>query len=70
MQSDYSSINPAYHMTAVNDEMTHSYDYIKQPQDTTNTPQFTATNCTPVGKEAREIDFYDAEQHTYEVVNA
>ena len=69
-QPEYSSINPAYHIEAVNDEMTHSYDYIEQPQGTITTPQFTATNCTPVRKEAREIDFNDAEQHTYEVVNA
>ena len=69
-QPNYSSINPAYHMTAVNDEMTHSYDYIQQPQGTTNTPQFKTGKRTPVTMDAKEINFYDTEQHTYEVVNA
>ena len=54
-------------MDAVNDEMTHSYDFIEQPQGTNNIPQFKAAN-TPVRMKDKETDFYDTEQHTYEVV--
>ena len=60
-------MNPAYHMTAVNDEMTHSYDYIEQPQSTNNIPRFKAAN-TPVRMKDKETDFYDTEQHTYDSV--
>ena len=55
-------------MDAVNDEMTHSYDYIEQPQGTNNIPQFKAANPTPMRMKDKETDFYDTEQHTYEVV--
>ena len=54
--------------TAVNDEMAHSYGYI-EPQSTVHTSQFKAAN-TPVTMDAKETDFYDTEQHTYEEVNA
>ena len=57
-------------MEAANDEVTNSYDYIQQPQGTNNTPQFKAANHTPVRMESSESDFFDAEQHTYAVVNA
>ena len=67
-KANYSSTNPAYHMTAVNDEMAHSYGYI-EPQSTVHTSQFKAAN-TPVRMDAKETDFYDTEQHTYEEVNA
>ena len=65
-QLNCGSINPAYHMEAVNDKMTHSYDYIEQPQGT----NYTLQSNTPVRMEASEIDFYDTEQHTYEVIDA
>ena len=69
-QPNYSSLGPTYDMEAENDEVTNSYDYIQQPQDTNNTPQFKAANRTPVSMEGSENDFYDAEEHTYAVVNA
>ena len=56
-------------MEAENNEATSSNDYIQQPQGTNNTQRFKAANCTPVRREASENDFFDAEQHTYAVVN-
>ena len=47
-----------------------SYDYIKQPQDVINTSRIEAANPTPVSMDASGNDFFDAEQHTYAVVNA
>ena len=69
-QPNYSSLGPTYDMEAKNDEMTINYDYIEQPQNTINTPQLSTANRTPVIMEGSENDFYDAEQHTYAVVNA
>ena len=45
----------------------HNLTTIEQPQGTINTPQFKAAN-TPVRMKDKETDFYDTEQHTYEVV--
>ena len=69
-QPNYSSLGPTYDMEAENNEATHSYDYIQQPQGTNHTQQFKAANRTLVITEANENDFYNAEQHTYAVVNA
>ena len=69
-QPNYSSLGPTYDMEAENDEVTNSYDYIEQPQSTNNTQHFKAVDHTPVRMEASENDFFDAEQHTYAVVNA
>ena len=69
-QPNYSSLGPTYDMVAANDEVTNGYDYIQQPQGTNNTQQFKAANCTSVKMEGSENDFFDAEQHTYAVVNA
>ena len=69
-QPNYSSLGPTYDMEAANDEMTSSYDYIEQPQGTNNTPHINTANSTTAKMEANGNDFYDAEQHTYAVVNS
>ena len=65
----FSSLDPTY-AEPENDETPNGYDYIKHPRGIINMPQFKAANPTPVRTEASENDFFDAEQHTYEVVNA
>ena len=50
---------------------TYNYDVINHNQQKTNTPQTKPANSTPVRDEAskRGDDFYEAEEHTYSVVN-
>ena len=69
-QPNYSSQGPSYDMKAENDKMTNGYDYIQQPQGKNSTPQFKAVIRTPEKTDASGNNFYDAEQHTYAVVNA
>ena len=66
-QPNYSSLGPTYDMEGGNAQHSDSYDYIEH---TINTPQAEPANSTPPRMEASENDFYDAEQHTYAVVNA
>ena len=66
-QPNYSSLGPTYDMEAANAQYSDSYDYIEH---TINTPQTEPANPTPSRMETSGNDFYDAEQHTYAVVNA
>ena len=63
-QPNYSSLGPTYDMEAASHQVTDSYEH------TTNTPPAEPFNPSPVRMKASETDFYDAEQHTYAVVNA
>ena len=63
-QPNYSSLGPTYDMEAENAQQPDSYNYIEH---TNSTPQAELANPTP--PEASKNDFYDAEQHTYAVVN-
>ena len=69
LQSNYSSLGPAYDMEAKNHEVTNSYDYVEQPLCTANTMQFKAANHASVRMEAAENDFYDTEEYAYAVVS-
>ena len=65
---NYSSLGPYYNVITSNVD---TYDTIDRSQQSIYTPQANPTNPTPVRDEAskRGDDFYDAEQHTYSVVN-
>ena len=63
-QPNYSSLGPTYDMEAAGHQLTNSYEH------SIDTPQAEPSNPSLPRVEARENDFYDAEQHTYAVVNA
>ena len=65
-QPNYNSQGPTYDMDAANAQRPDSYDYIEH---TINTPHAEPANSTPAKMEDGGNDFYDAEQHTYAVVN-
>ena len=67
-QVNHSVQDPIYDMITTNGEGLDTYDVIDHNQQKTNTK---LTNPTPMRDEAskRGDDFYDAEEHTYSVVN-
>ena len=70
-QPDYSSLGPHYDMIITQNKGLDTYDVIDHNQQKTNTPQAKPANPTPVRDEASKKgdDFYEAEEHTYSVVN-
>ena len=70
-QPDYSSLGPHYDMMTTNNKGLDTYEVIDHNQQKANTPQAEPANPTPVRDEAskRGDDFYDAEEHTYSLVN-
>ena len=71
-QPNYSSLGTKYDIITTNNEGLNTYDVIDPNQQNTNIPQAKLANPTPVRDEAskRGDDFYDAEEHTYSVLNA
>ena len=63
-QPNYSSLGPTYDMEAAGHQLTNSYEH------SIDTPQAEPFNPSPPRVEASENEFYNAEQHTYAVVNA
>ena len=68
---NYNSLGPYYNIITTNVEGLDTYDTIDHSQQSSDTPQANPTNPTPMADEAskRGDDFYDAEEHTYSVVN-
>ena len=70
-QPNYTAHEPTYNMITTNNEGLDTYAVIGHTHQKTNTPQAASANSTQGREEEskKEDDFYNAEQHTYSVVN-